>query len=51
MEITPKDTKTFSLMELIEKMSTLRDLFGSWGIPTDVKSIEVENNCVYFKTT
>lgn len=50
MNITPKDTKTFSLSELVEKLSTLQNLIGFSGIQTDVRNITVIDDCVYFKT-
>lgn len=50
MNIQPRDTKTFTLNELIDKLGTLKTLLGVGGMPTDVKSIEVEDDRVYFKT-
>lgn len=50
MNITPKDTKTFSLSELVEKLSTLQNLIGYSGISTDVRRIEVHDCEVDFIT-
>lgn len=50
MQIQPRDTKTFTLIELIDKLDTLKTLLGVSGMPTDVKSIEVENDKIYFNT-
>lgn len=50
MKILPRDTKTFTLAELLDKLPSLQALLGVRGIPTDVKCIEVEDDRIYFIT-